>query len=77
LNLANLQLNKVPGLSQKKLCTVTFHCLDFVFQTGQSTPSALLQQACIPAPKSMQVAATNFHCKSIPSHNVAFGLFWD
>jgi hypothetical protein len=31
LSLANLQLNKVPGLPQKKLYNVTFHCLRFLF----------------------------------------------
>jgi hypothetical protein len=41
LSLDNLQLNKVPGLPQKKLCIVTFHCMDFVFQAGQSIPFSL------------------------------------
>ena len=38
LVIANLQLNGVPGLPQRSFCTVAFHCLNFVFQAGQSMP---------------------------------------
>lgn len=41
LIVANLQLKGVPVLSQRSFCTVAFHCLDFVFQVGQSTPFSL------------------------------------
>jgi len=51
LSLANLQLNKVPRLPQKKLCIVTFHCLDFVFQAGQSTPFSLTAAGVHPRPQ--------------------------
>ena len=39
--IANLQLNKVPGLPQRSFYTVAFHCPTFVFQAGQSTPYSL------------------------------------
>jgi hypothetical protein len=52
LSLANLQLNKVPGIPQKKLCNVTFHCLKiFVFQAGQSTPFSLTAAGMHPCPQ--------------------------
>ena len=51
LSLANLQLNRVPRLPQKKLCIVTFHCLDFVFQAGQSTPFSLTAAGMHPCPQ--------------------------
>jgi hypothetical protein len=41
LIIANLQLNGVPGLPQRSFSIVDFHCLDFVFQAGQSTPFSL------------------------------------
>ena len=41
LIVANLQLNGVPGLPQRSFCTVAFHCLNFVFQAGQSMPFSL------------------------------------
>ena len=41
LIIANLQLNGVPGLLQRSFCTVAFHCLNFVFHAGQSTPLSL------------------------------------
>jgi hypothetical protein len=36
LIVANLQLNKVPGLPQRSFYPVAFHCFSFVFQAGQS-----------------------------------------
>ena len=51
LIVANLQLNKVPGLPQRNFCSVTFHCLDFVFQAGQSTPFSLTAEGVHPRPQ--------------------------
>ena len=41
LIIANLQLNGVPGLPQRSFCVAAFHCLNFVFQAGQSMPFSL------------------------------------
>jgi hypothetical protein len=79
LSLANLQLNKVPGLPPKEVlhCYLLIVWISFFFQAGQSTRFSQTAWACIPAPKSMQEAATNFHSKDIPARIVAFGLICD
>jgi hypothetical protein len=58
-------------------CTVAFHCLNFVFQAGQSTPFSLTAAGV--HPRLQQHADGNYclHSKSIPIHIVAFGLIWD
>jgi hypothetical protein len=40
LIVANLQLNKVPGLPQRSFYTVAFHCPTFFSQAGQQRSSA-------------------------------------
>ena len=74
LIVANLQLNKVPGLPQRNCVLLPFTVWILFFKQVNQHPSACLYQVCIPAPKSVQMAATNFHSKSIPVHIVAFGL---
>jgi hypothetical protein len=56
LIVANLQLNKVPGLPQRSFCPVAFHCLNFVFQAGQSTPHSLISASVYPRLQQAQVA---------------------
>jgi hypothetical protein len=48
LIVANLQLNKVPGLPQRSFYPVAFHCLTFVFQAGQSMPHSLISASVQP-----------------------------
>jgi hypothetical protein len=56
LIVANLQLNKVPGLPQRSFYTVAFHCPTFVSQAGQPDCSR-----CKALPPTVQVAVINLH----------------
>ena len=73
LSLANLQLNKVPELPQKKLCDVTLHSLRFL---SFKQVNLHLQWNCSghasPAPKSTQVATAIFIPRTF--QHVAFSL---
>ena len=57
--IANLQLNKVPGLPQRSFYPVAFHCLGFVFQAGQSTPHSLTSASVQPRLQQVRVMEIN------------------
>jgi hypothetical protein len=59
LIVANLQLNKVPKLPQRRFYPVAFHYLDFVFQAGQSTPHSLISASLQPHLQQARVAEIN------------------
>jgi hypothetical protein len=71
LIIANLQLNKVPGLPQRSFYPVAFHCLYFVFQAGQSTSHSLISASVQPCLQQAQVAEINQYEEAYSVYNVA------
>jgi hypothetical protein len=61
LIVANLQLNKVPGLPQRSFYPVVFHCHSFVFQAGQLMPHSLISTSMQPCLQQARVAEINQH----------------
>jgi hypothetical protein len=59
LIVANLQLNKVPGLPQRSFYPVAFHCPTFVSQAGQSMPHSLISASMQPHLQQVWVAEIN------------------
>ena len=76
LIIANLQLNGVPGLPQKKLLYCTFHCLNFVFQAGQSMPFGLTAAGVHP-PLQQRRWQLLILSRGILSIYCDFGLIWE
>ena len=71
LIIANLQLNKVPGLQQRSFYRVAFYCLGFVFQAGQSRPHTLISASVQPCLQQAQVAEINQYEEAYSVYNVA------
>ena len=61
LIVANLQLNKVPGLPQRSFYPVAFHSLNFVFQAGQSKTHSLILASVQPCLQQAQRAEINLY----------------
>jgi hypothetical protein len=68
---ANLQLNKVPGLPQRSFYPVAFHCLNFVLQAGQSTPHSLISASVQPRLQQVRVAEIHQYEEAYSIHIVA------